>query len=254
MPKINLPKAVRIKTSAGEVTRLKGPGFSWTKPTPAPTDNSFAPSLVRVATGFGGGTNAVLSMSSVGCSHLLIQASRDNSGPEMTPTSNRGGTFVEVDRYTTTDGTYTTRTVQWMHTGFTENAVHTITIADGVYSVVSAAGLNSNGRPILVDQKTVAAARTDSPYVSNPLTRTKPNSLVVASFTPINYGGGGDTVTVDTPFGNIAGSPDGAYWQGIMAFAVVTGSTAAISATFRNTVNPANNGSVKMMNLYCENP
>ena len=32
MPKLDLTRARRIKTAAGEVTRLKGPGFSWVKP------------------------------------------------------------------------------------------------------------------------------------------------------------------------------------------------------------------------------
>lgn len=252
MPKIDLTRAQRIKTAAGEVTRLKGPGFSWTKP--KTTDNSVAPLLVRGATGFGGGTNTVVSISSVGCNYLLVQASRDNTGPEMTLTSNRGGTFVEIDRYLTTDGQYTTRTVTWLHTGFTSNAVHTITVANGVYSVVTLAGLNSNSRPILVDQKSTAAQRTASPYVSNPLTRTKSNSLVIASFTPVNYGGGGDNVTVDAPFGSLIGSADGSFWQGVTAFAAVSGAISAITATFRNTVNPANDAGVKLLNLYCENP
>ena len=32
MPKIDLVRAQQIKTSAGEVLQLKGPGFSWAKP------------------------------------------------------------------------------------------------------------------------------------------------------------------------------------------------------------------------------
>lgn len=36
MPKIDLVRAQQIKTSAGEVLQLKGPGFSWAKPASAP--------------------------------------------------------------------------------------------------------------------------------------------------------------------------------------------------------------------------
>lgn len=36
MPKIDLVRAQQIKTSAGEVLQLKGPGFTWAKPSSAP--------------------------------------------------------------------------------------------------------------------------------------------------------------------------------------------------------------------------
>ena len=42
MPKIDLVRAQQIKTSAGEVLQLKGPGFSWTKPASAPAYTTWA--------------------------------------------------------------------------------------------------------------------------------------------------------------------------------------------------------------------
>ena len=39
MPKLNLRAAKRIKVAAGELAALKGAGFSWTKPSPEPSED-----------------------------------------------------------------------------------------------------------------------------------------------------------------------------------------------------------------------
>ena len=42
MPKLDLVNALQIKSATGEVLQLKGPGFSWTKPSSAPAYTAWA--------------------------------------------------------------------------------------------------------------------------------------------------------------------------------------------------------------------
>lgn len=217
----------------------------------AEAPSTYAPTVVRTATANGNGTNTAGSISSVGCDALLVVCSQDNAGGTMTPSSNRGGTFTLLESYTATDGTYTNRTSVWLHTGFTPDAVHTITVANAVFGVITLTALDAGGQPVLVDQEATVAARTDSPYTSNSITPTVGASLAFATCTPINYSSDGSNLSVDSPFASLVGNPDGNFWSCASAAATLSG-TGAVTATFRNTGAPSNNASVYLANLYCE--
>jgi hypothetical protein len=251
VPKLDLTRALRIKTAAGELLALKGAAFAWTRPPPAPV--TAAPVPVRTASGLGNGTNTQATISSVSCDAIIVVPCQQNGAGTMTPSSNRGGTFQQLATYTATDGQYVNRTTIWLHTGFTSNASHTITVANAVYGVMALTGLNRSGRAVLVDQAAAVIADPDSPYVSNSITPTVANSLALATITPVNYGGDGSNLSVAAPFGNLAGTADGNYWTCASAVATLA-SKAPVTATFTNTGAASNDASVLLMNLYCVVP
>ena len=222
----------------------------WAEPVVVPT---FAPTVVRVASGTGNGTNTVGSISSIGCDAIIVVCSQQNGAGTMVPSSNRGGTFTQLKTYTASDGTYTNRTTAWLHTGFTSNAVHTITVSNAVFGSIALTGLNASGQTIIVDQVGTEVTRTASPYTSNSITPTVGASLALGLFTPINIGGDGSNMAVNSPFGNIAGSADGSFWSCASAVATLS-SASALTVTFTNTAAPANDAGVCLLNLYCNSP
>lgn len=212
---------------------------------------SFAPTVVRTATGSGGGSNTAASISSLGCDAVVVVCSQQDGQGPMTPSSNRGGTFTLLHSYTATNVTYTNRTSIWLHTGFTSNAVHTITVANAVYGIAALTGLNASGGTIQVDQIATPVNDNASPYVSNSITPTVGASLAVGMFTPINTSSDGSTMDVNSPFGNLVGNEDGSFWSCASATATLTGAS-SLTVTFTNTGAPTNSAGVSLLNLYYE--
>lgn len=213
--------------------------------------STFAPVVVRTAFGNGGGSNTAASISSLGCDAIIVVCSQEDSAGPMSPSSNRGGTFTLLKSYTANDPFYTNRTSVWLHTGFTPDAVHTITIANAVFGIAALTGLNASGETIAVDQIATEVMRSGSPYVSNSITPTVGASLALGLFTPINTGGDGSTMGVNSPFGNLTGDPNGSYWACASATATLAGTTPT-TVTFTNTGNPTNVAGVCLLNLYYE--
>lgn len=219
----------------------------------AEAPSTYAPAVVRVASATGDGTNTAGTIDSRGCDAIVVVCSQQDGAGTMTPSSDSGGTFALLESYVTTDGTYYNRTSVWLHTGFTPDEGHTITVANAVFGVLALTGLDASGRPVLVDQEVPASAESASPYSSGTLTPTVGASLAVAAITPINYSGDGSNLVADAPFGNIAGNVDGAFWACASAVATLTG-TGPVVATFENEFAPMNVASVYLVNLYCESP
>lgn len=105
MPKLDLTRLIAAKgLGAGEIAALKGPGFSWVKPAPAPdpeegltlTTSIPVGDLVSIGTNLGANTNAVFAMDVTGLDGssggVIFECGGSGSGGYVGFRSN--GTFV----------------------------------------------------------------------------------------------------------------------------------------------------------------
>lgn len=208
---------------------------------------TYAPTVVMSGTGLDDGVHV---FNTTGCDAFIAVISAQSSN-SPTLTDSQGGTWTEIANWTGTGGGYTNRTRMFLCQNVLGTASHSFDPSAAGAGVLTIIGLDKSGGVISIDQTAVAKTGGTSPYVTNSVTPTVPESLAVAAWNPINFSADGSTATYGLPFVGRGGSMDGTWWTSVAATADLTSAT-TLTATMTNAVNPSNGSGSMLLNMYCE--
>lgn len=224
MPKLDLTRALRIKSAAGELQALKGPGFAWTRPAPPPAGVAFVRARRNgnyAGTETNSGNTGSLAGVAAGNSLVLVIHSHAiNEGAVNIAPTITGGGWTQVAQHEQQGdgwGNYRHRLTVYVRTGVAAGA-HNIAFTFPVAVAWSAYLVETTGAPTLDAFGAAQAAYQDPPLTVGATTTSNPTAgdrLVIAGAALTHNGSGAAGVPAATGYTDtVSGSMNGTYFSG----------------------------------------
>lgn len=224
MPKLDLTRALRIKSAAGELQALKGMGVAWSKPPPPDTGVAFVQARRTgnyAATETTSGNTGSLAGVAAGNSLILVIHSHavSEGAINIAPTITGSGGWAQVGQHEQQGdgwGNYRHRVTMFVRTGVAAGA-HNIAFTFPVAVAWSAYLVETTGAPALDAIGTAQAAYQDPPAALSVQTAANPGAgprLVLAGAAVTHNGSGAAGVPSASGYADtVTGSMDGTYFS-----------------------------------------